>query len=617
MWSTGASDYHNITITLPDGMELKEFYFQYNTRWVTDNWNLHGLPKTISIKTGKDVLAEGTCGDNLTWTLTADGNLTISGNGEMYDYDYDAPWNDYRASIRKVTIDEGVTTIGCSAFAHCENLASANIPNGVTRIGWDAFWNTNISSVYIPKSVREIWNAAFGDCDNLVSIVVDAENPVYDSRNGCNAIIETEYNWLQGGCASTVIPDGIVGITQFAFIGCDNLTSINIPEGMEFISYRAFWTCSGLTSITLPKSIWQIDQQAFGYCWNLNTIIVDEENRFYDSRNNCNAIIETQTNTIVRGTAQTVIPEGVNAIGDFAFSGSLSMKSFDIPEGITSIGNYAFCQCSNLASVTMPQSVNAIGEYAFYNCYNLSSPITVPAGVSEIKDYTFTYCNLLPSVSFPEGLMSIGRNAFSYCYNIKTVTIPNSVEKIGAEAFLYCVYMESLSISENLDTISDYAFARIQGLKEVIIPNSVNHIGTGAFLNCNSLKTITIGKNVKTLGDEAFMAIQNVEVINCLATTPPQVLGDNVFYYTNKNCQLNVPVGSKDAYKAADGWKDFNNIVEKGELTSIGQLSASGASIWPADIYDMHGRVVRKNVHSVEGLVNGVYIINGRKVVIK
>lgn len=589
MWSTGASDYHNITVTLPEGMELKEFQFKYYTRYTSQC-----VPKKISIRAGYETVADGTCGDNLTWQLTAGGDLIISGSGAMYDYNNDAPWYDYRASIKKVTIKEGVTSIGCTAFANCENLVSTNIPDGVARIGWEAFFNTNISSVYIPKSVLEIWNAPFADCDNLVSIIVDAENPVYDSRNGCNAIIETKFNWLQGGCASTIIPDGVVGIGQAAFFGCDNLTSITIPESAEIIDSQAFFLCSGLTSITIPKHVAYIDQQAFGYCYNLGTISVDNENIPYDSRDNCNAIVDSYTNTIIRGTAQTVIPEDVKVIGDFAFSGCLPMKSFNIPEGVTSIGSYAFCQCNNLASISLPKSVESIGEYAFYNCYNLTS-VELPQSVAEIKDYTFAYCSKLASVSFPDELKAIGIAAFYGCFELNSLTIP-----------------------ESLDTISDLAFYVCESLEKLIVPDGVAHIGFAAFQGCSKMKMITIGKNVKTIGDRAFNTGTALSLINSFAIIPPQILGNDTFYRVNTNtCQLNVPIGSKAAYQAADVWKDFSLISEKEELTSIEQLEASSTSVWPTNIYDMNGRLVRENAHSADGLTGGVYIINGRKVIIR
>ncbi len=615
-WSAGASNYHNLIITLPEGIKLQDFSFGYYTRW-----DSHGIPKKIGIKAGSgnevnEVVADGTCGDNLTWQLTVGGDLIILGSGDMYDYNYDAPWYDYRASIKKVTINEGMTSIGCSAFAYCENLISANIPNGVARIGWDAFWNTNISSVYIPKSVREIWNAAFGDCDNLLSIVVDAENPVYDSRNGCNAIIETKENRLISGCASTIIPDGVVNIAQFAFIGCDNLTSITFPESLNIIEYRAFWTCNGLTSIVIPKRVWYIDQQAFGYCYNLGTISVDSGNLDYDSRDNCNAIIDS-TNTIIRGTANTIIPESVKAIGDFAFSGCLPMKSFNIPECVTSIGSYAFCQCNNLVSVNIPQSVSAIGEYAFYNCYNLTSSIEIPESVAKVNDWTFAYCNKLSAISFPEELISIGNYAFFFCSSLKSAIIPNCVETVGERAFMNCYNLESLSISEGLDTISDYAFSRSDKLKKIVVPKRVSHIGEGAFSLCPILETVTIGKNVQTIGGNAFNQCLSLSQIDSYAVIPPKIVGVGTFYKVNPaTCKLNVPVGSKAAYQADDVWKAFKLISEKEGLTSIEQLEASSTLVWPTNIYDMNGRLVRENAHSTDGLTGGVYIINGRKVVI-
>lgn len=596
MWSTGASDYHNITVTLPEGMELKEFQFKYYTRYTSQC-----VPKKISIRAGYETVADGTCGDNLTWRLTAGGDLAISGSGYMYDYNhydapyYDAPWYDYRASIKKVTINEGVTSIGTSAFANCTNLTSVDIANGVETIGYQAFFDTGIDSVYIPKSVWSIINCAFGSCNNLTSIVVDAENSEYDSRNGCNAIIRKHSNHLLAGCRSTIIPDGIVSIGVDAFHGHDNLLSINIPESVQRIEHRAFWDCDKLKSITIPKSVEFIEgQQVFGYCRNLATISVDAANPYFDSRNSCNAIIETSTNTIIRGTAQTVIPEDVKVIGDFAFSGCLPMKSFNIPEGVTSIGSYAFCQCNNLASISLPKSVESIGEYAFYNCYNLTS-VELPQSVAEIKNYTFAYCSKLASVSFPDELKAIGIAAFYGCFELNSLTIP-----------------------ESLDTISDLAFYVCESLEKLIVPDGVAHIGFAAFQGCSKMKMITIGKNVKTIGDRAFNTGTALSLINSFAIIPPQILGNDTFYRVNTNtCQLNVPIGSKAAYQAADVWKDFSLISEKEELTSIEQLEASSTSVWPTNIYDMNGRLVRENAHSADGLTGGVYIINGRKVIIR
>ena len=641
MWSTGASDYHNIIITLPEGMELKEFSFQYRTRQVTSSWSLHGIPKTISIKTGKDVLAEGICGDNLTWELTYDGNLTISGSGAMYHYyssNYDYPWYVYSENLRKVTMTEGITTIGKYAF----------------------FEYPNLTSVVIPESVVEIGYCAFRQCRSIISLVVDEDNPVFDSRDNCNAIIRTSDNTLIRGCNTTVIPTSVTAIEDEAFFDCEGLTGVDIPEGVEKIGPYTFGNCYGLQSVSISKTVSKINEKAFAYCGNLTSIVVDEENPNYHSRNNCNAIIETGTNTLVRGASTTVIPEYVKAIGAFAFSESEALSSVSLPEGVTSIGDYAFSQCYGLVSVTIPQSVktigngafyacrslsssivipegvtkigsytfyncnsvpsislpssltsigneafyrcssltsvaipervNTLGEYAFAYCSNLSSPITIPEGVVELESSTFLSCMSLPSVSLPSTLTSIGNHAFSYCRNLASVTIPEKVKTLGEYAFYDCQNLESLSISENLDIISNYAFSKCANLEEVIIPDGVTHIGYAAFWDCSKLKSITIGKNVKTIDNHAFNADAALEKINSFALTPPQILS-STFYGVNKStCQLNVFNSAIPAYQSASSWNAFTNIQALRKTVTVSEYgSGTYSSKYALDFSEVEG----------------------------
>lgn len=660
MWSTGASDYHNIIITLPEGLSLKDFKFKYVTRYTQQC-----VPKKISIKTGNDLLAEGACGDDLTWELTYGGNLSISGNGPMDDYVYfkeDAPWNEYLSQIKKVTINDGVTSIGNNAFYWYYNLSTVILPESIERIGTDAFRGTELTSIYIPKNVENIAETAFVGC-NFTSIVVDENNTVYDSRNNSNAIIETATNKLICGCGATIIPDDVEEIGAYAFNDCDELVSI-----------------------TIPKKVSQISSGSFAYCSNLTSIVVDAENTVYDSRNNSNAIIETSTNTIVRGTGNTVIPESVKAIGDEAFSECETLTSLTLPEGVSSIGHSAFYYCYNLASINLPQGITSIEDWTFFYCSSLP-PITIPEGVTsigsyafegcskltaiaipqnvtsigreafascsaltsvtfsgkvtEIKDFTFALCTKLSSISLPNNLESIGNYAFwgcekikkltmpentesignyafQYCSALQSITLPNSVKHVGEHAFQFCQGLTSLTISESLDTISNYAFSKCAKLREVTIPHSVSHIGEGAFWDCAYLRTVTIGKNVKTIDDGAFAANPVLTEINSYATTPPQVLGDYVFVNVDKgNCTLNIPIGSKSMYTAADAWWEFGVIVESEELSYIEQLNATNASAWPANIYDMNGRLVREGAYTTNGLANGMYLINGKKIIIE
>ena len=254
--------------------------------------------------------------------------------------------------LTSVTIPNSVTRIGIQAFQHC-NLTSVTIPNSVISIGDQAFSQCyGLTSVTIPKSVTSIGYMIFGDCTGLTSIVVASGNPVYDSRNNCNAIIETATNTLIAACKKTTIPNSVTSIGKYAFGYCRDITSVTIPQSVTSIGESAFTTCRELTSLTIPKSVTSIGYLAFSGCASLNSIVVASDNPVYDSRNACNAIIETKTNTLLAGCMNTKIPSSVTGIGDNAFYASEGLTSVTIPKSVTSIGRYAFSYCSKLTSIT-------------------------------------------------------------------------------------------------------------------------------------------------------------------------------------------------------------------------------------------------------------------------
>ena len=204
----------------------------------------------------------------------------------------------------------------------------------------------------------------------------------------------------------------VTSIGEWTFYGCFSLTSVTIGNSVTNIGYAAFAYCSSLTSITIPNSVTSIGEDAFGWCSGLTSIVVEKGNTVYDSRENCNAIIETATNTLIAGCQNTIIPSSVTSIGDYAFDGCLSLTSITIPNSVTSIGEWAFYYCSGLTSITIPNSVTSIGDGAFAYCSSLTS-VTIPNSVTSIGEGAFSSCESLTSVtSLAETPPTLGTNAF-------------------------------------------------------------------------------------------------------------------------------------------------------------------------------------------------------------
>ena len=316
-------------------------------------------------------------------SVTIPNSVTSIGDGAFCDC----------TGLTFVSIPNSVTSIGNYAFYNCSGLSSVTIPNSVTSIGYGAFANcSGLTSVTIPNSVTSISEFAFGGCSGLTSVTVDKNNGTYDSRYNCNAIIHTSTNKLIVGCNNTIIPNSVTSIGDNAFLVCSGLTSVTIPNSVTSIGKYAFYNCSGLTSVTIPNSVTSIGYGAFGGCSGLTSVTVDKNNGTYDSRDNCNAIIETSTNKLIVGCKNTTIPNSVTSIGDRAFEGCSGLTSVTIGNSVTSIGKYAFAGCWGLTSVTIGNSVTSIGDYAFTDCSGLTS-VTIGNSVTSIGYDAFRGCS--------------------------------------------------------------------------------------------------------------------------------------------------------------------------------------------------------------------------------
>lgn len=408
----------------------------------------------------------------------------------------------------------------------------------VTSIGVNAFYVCKeMTSIAIPSSVTSINSYAISSCTGLESIKVDADNPKYDSRNNCNAIIETETNTLLVGCKNTTIPNSVTsigssafseckGLTSItipgsvesinnsAFINCSSLTSVTISNGVTFIDQGVFFGCSKLTSITIPKSVTRINGNNFEGCYNLKSIKVENGNPKYDSRNNCNAIIETESTTLIVGCKNTTIPHSVTTIGRSAFSYCSGLTSITIPNGVTCIQEGAFKGCSRLTSISVPNSVTSIGSDALGQAWFNNQP----DGLVYAGKVLYGYKGSMPEntrIVVPDGILGIASAAFIGCKNLISITIPSSVVSMSGRNTTY-----------------------IQGSYILTIYDTA-----GTFRGCENLAYI------------------------CILNSNPPFCDNNAnfmgtFFDDSGETILWVPQGSLATYQETNGWKKFKNIRE-------------------------------------------------------
>ena len=431
----------------------------------TDNW-VDGVsatgtfiknPSMSSWETGSDGIPSGWIVGNGTEVIakfnvtTTSGSTTILNSNSINQFSeieidgvvQPSVVNSYTFSttgnhIVKYTLVDS-TTIGDSAFLGCINM----------------------TSVIIPDSVQSIGQGAFKNCYGLSNINIS---------------------------------DSVTSIGNNAFYMCSNLSNLVIPNGVTSIGNSAFFFCNRLVSITIPNSVISIDYTAFNNC-NLQSIKVEDGNTIYDSRYNCNAIIETSTNKLVCGCRNTIIVDNVTSIGEGAFYGCTSLTSVTIPNSVTSIGNSAFSGCSGLTSVTIPQTVTTIGRSAFSDCISLTS-FNIPR-IKTISDYTF-----------------------SGCFNLTDVNMTSTTTSIGQYAFYDCSSLTSIWIS-----------------------SYTTSIGNSAFSGCSSLTSAIIGKNTTSIGTNAFYNCTNLTSITCNATTAPTIQA-NTFQNVKTGGTLTVPTSS-------------------------------------------------------------------------
>ena len=369
------------------------------------------------------------------------------------------------SGLKSINIPYGVTKIEVSAFMNCTGLETVTLPNSLTWLDQHSFTGcSSLQSITIPKSVSTyIGVNALSNCSKLKNIIVESGNSRYDSRDNCNAIIETRKNSLIIGCGNSTIPSTVTSISFNAFNNCKSLESLVIPSsvtnidkqafsnsglkylkimnGLTTLNSEVFYTCHNLRSVELPASISSIDNSAFYNCDSLETITVSSDNPVYDSRNNCNAVIETATNTLVLGTKNTVIPNSVTTIGYYAFTYS-TMESMTIPENVTKIDTWGFAFCYRLKKLIfkgdIPKEIGA-------SCFS-GVGMQTPCIMIVPSEYLDNYSSAFKDNKFYGGTFTLQTPAQPVCFAEYFINNDPGIGKANS------VYAKEGNIDFNLST---------------------------------------------------------------------------------------------------------------------------------------------------------------------
>lgn len=504
------------SFTIPDGITIKENF-------------LSGCTNLRSIY-GKNASSDNRC-----WIV--DGELLIF-----------AP-----AGLTQYTIPDSVTKIGISAFYGCSSLTNVSIPNSVTSIGRSAFQGcSSLANITIHDGVIEIGNDAFHGCSSLTEVVIP--DSVADFGLGvfvnCTSLKKVtlpknltmigDYTFMS--CESLteiIIPERVTEIGLTAFMNCRSLSSINIPEGVTKIGQWAFMQCNALTNVTLPSTLKSIDEGGFGNCWAMTVVY-------------CKAV-----------TPPT--------LADYAF-GDNNLETVFVPvESVDAYkavewGKHLWLYHSFIGwDFSANNSTENIEIHYTSTDGNIVKPFN-PLNNTSYKSNPFGTPILSNIYENGEGLIvldgyaaTFGNNPFYKCYTLKSIIIPEGIMEIGSSAFYCCIGLLDITIPESVVKIGEYAFKECCNLPSIVIPNGITRIENHTFYDCTSLKEVSIPESITYIGDQAFDRCWNIEAFDCRAIEPP-ILGSNVF--DSDISAIYVPTESVDAYKAADGWKEYESLIQ-------------------------------------------------------
>lgn len=432
------------------------------------------------------------------------------------------------------------------------------VPDSIVDTYRNAEWAPRLAAIQpFSEFAQADFSAPFGD-DMSYTYTADNHALTITGEGSTSGLSYVPWECFKSLIQHVVVKPGITSISRGAFANCEKLTSMDLPASVTKIEETAFQNCKSLESLTIPASVTSMGMSTFAGCSGLKTIRVEEGNPTYDSRGNCNAIIETATGRLFYACSSTVVPDGVKNILPNAFQNS-DIVRLDLPASVSIIGEYAFRNCQKLTSVTMQDGVAEIRKRAFYGCGSLKE-MSIPGSVKTIGEEAFKGCSSLSTLAMADGVESIGDHAFDDCSSLVAVELPNSITSLGYGLFWSCTALKSAVLPAHITGLYS-VFKGCSSLASVTLPDDVEHISY-LFEGCSSLASVTLPAKVKELFGENFKGCTSLGSMTCLSPKPPTCQGNIVDDYT---IPLYVPKGSVLKYKAANGWRNFVIIREAAE----------------------------------------------------
>lgn len=614
------------------------------------------------------ITASGECGaegDNVTWELTCDSVMYISGTGAMANYNTNfngqAPWAEYGPQISEIIIEEGVTSISPYGFYNAgsytngayNNVHSVTIPSTVSTLANNYFYQCPLLTVTI-NSDTIVGKGSYSSSGSLQKIF-GAQVRQYIIGEGVTAIASSAFhNQSADSLRSIVLPEGITSIGTWAFGYLENLDSIILPSTLQTIDADAFYG-SGLKHITIPAGVTAMGGQAFQNCDKLTSVTMQE------------GLTQIGTSAFANCTAlpEITIPESIETISSGAFTGCTNLKKITVLSAtwvaetkssssttkqalggyvrelilggnITTIGKYAFTSLDSLRRVSFPSSLTVIGEYAFSSCKSLQSVI-LPNSVTTIANYAFNGCTALDSIQLSDGLLRIGTSAFYQCTSLSRLTLPESLKAINSTAFYQCTGLTEMIIPSGVDSLGTNIFGGCTNLAKLTINSNdlcsqtySTSTNIKSAFNQDAIKTYIIGEGVTRIGKYAFYnapmtalvlpstltsvdqgsfgSCTSLTRVTCNAYAPP-TLQSNTF---TKQDTLIIPCEAKASYRAAQYWSSFSPIMCDGQQDMTFNLTSAWTFLMLPNAFSMSAEDIVIDGEVEWGTYNGSLRAMGR-----